>query len=517
MSSEFSLRIGSRHKHAYHIINKYSEEPHNNYTILIIIDTPNQNRLFEEQIKSIMTLIEADLAIVAKWIIPVVPRQTVYRDHCLVIKDGLILDIVRAADLKEKYNVRQVNHLGDAPDSADEHILIPGLFNMHAHSALSLLRGYADDVSLHDWLTKFIWPAESAHLSEEFVRLGTELACAEMIRTGTTYCNEMYFFPEVAAEVIARSGMRGTVAVPIIKFPSSYAKDESDYIEKGEKLIAHYHGHDHIKVSLGPHAVYTITDEAYTRVKELSEQHNLVIHTHLHETHREVDDEVATNGVRPIARLERLGILSKRLVAVHMTHLNTGEISLLKEKQVNVVHCPESNLKLGVAGICPVHQLMENGVNVGIGTDSAASNDDLDMLGELRCAAYVDKLCFNVAMKEQQPAPGQSVTNAAQILEMATINGAKALGVDRQLGSLEIGKKADIVAVKVTSPPIYDPISHLVYVGTNRVCDVWVDGKQLLKESKLTEIDENQIKQKVKAFSEKILTMRPKTDTKIIQ
>ncbi|GAM27205.1 hypothetical protein SAMD00019534_103800 [Acytostelium subglobosum LB1] len=415
-----------------------------------------------------MEIKTVDLIIQAKWIIPVVPQYTVYKDHSLVVHNGLILDIVRTSDVPLKYYATE-NKVLDTADATDCHILIPGLFNMHAHSAMALFRAYADDVSLHDWLTKFIWPAEAQYVNRDSVKLGTELACLEMLKTGTTYFNEMYYHPESALEVVDKCGMRATVAVPIIKFPTSYAATEAEYIDKGEVLIEQYKGHDRIKMSLGPHAVYTITDEAYLRVKKLSEQHGLVIHTHLHETHREVEDEVVASGMRPIDRLEQLGVLSDKLVAVHMTHLTPQEIDLIEKRKVNVVHCPESNLKLGVAGICPVHALVNKGVNVSIGTDSAASNDDLDMLGELRCAAYVDKLCFNIALQSNGESTDKSVTKAAHILSMATINGAKALGVDKHLGSLELGKKADIVAVKATSHPIYDPISHLVYVGTNKI------------------------------------------------
>eukprot|EP01133_Synstelium_polycarpum_P002276 gene2276-2581_t len=410
---------------------------------------------------------EADLAISAKWIIPIVPEDTVLVDHCVVLKDGKILDIIRTASLEQSYNVRNVVVM-DEGDDGDHYVLTAGFFNMHAHSAMSLLRGYADDVSLHDWLTKFIWPAEARWVSEEFVRLGTELACMEMIKTGTTYCNEMYYFPEVAAKVFEDSGMRATVSAPIIKFPTCYAANEAEYIEKGEKLIEAYKGNDKIKIALGPHAVYTITDEAYIKVKELSEKHGLKIHTHLHETVREVQDEVEASGKRPIERLNGLGILSDSLIAVHMTQLTADEIKLVADKQVNVVHCPESNLKLGAAGICPLHQLVECGVNVSIGTDSAASNDDLDMLGELRCAAYIDKLCYNTTLRNENQAQSGAVTPARKILGMATVNGARALGVDSYLGSLERGKAADIVAIKISSPPVYDPISHLVYVGTNK-------------------------------------------------
>ncbi|EGG25219.1 putative amidohydrolase [Cavenderia fasciculata] len=466
---------------------------------------------------------EVDLIIGAKYIIPIVPSRTYLVDHVIVVKDKKIVDIVKKSQVDEKYKAKEVVQLGGgarAGDSdLDEYILTAGFFNMHCHSAMTLLRGYADDVSLLDWLTKFIWPAEAKWVGEEFVKLGTELACLEMIKTGTTYANEMYYYPEIAAEVMENSGMRATVSVPIIKFPTIYANNEAEYLEKGEKFIEQYKSNEMIRPALGPHAVYTITDEAYLRVKELSEKHNLVIHTHLHETHVEVADEEKLNGKRPLARLDGLGVLSERLIAVHMTQLTKEECQLVADNKVNVVHCPESNLKLGVAGICPVHQLEKCGVNVCIGTDSAASNDDLDMLSEMRCAALVDKLCYNMTLKsELEPNPQSSgVTPSHRMLSMATINGAKALGVDKELGSIEIGKFADIVAIKVTSPPIYDAISHLVYVGTNRVTDVWVGGKNLLKNTVLQTMNEDEIRKKVIEFSKKIKDIRPTTGTIVIQ
>jgi len=464
-------------------------------------------------------LLDADFAVVAKWIIPVVPENTVYENHCIVVKQEKILDIIKYSDLEMHYNVKNVINLKEMNTDSNndpnvEYILAPGFFNMHAHSAMTLLRGYADDVSLHDWLNKFIWPAEAQYVSEEFVELGTQLACMEMIKTGTTYCNEMYYFPEVSARVIQESGIRATVAAPIIKFPTVYAKDEAEYIEKGIKLIENYRDNDKIRISLGPHAVYTITDEAYKTVKELSEKYKLPIHTHLHETHIEVNGEIESSGKRPIQRLNDLQVLSPSLVAAHMTQLDKNDIDLVAKNGVHVVHCPESNLKLGVSGVAPIHKLISRNVNVSLGTDSAASNDDLDILGELRTAAYVDKLSYNSSGDHDET---HVCTPSYRVLSMATINGAKALGVDDKLGSLEVGKLADFIAVKINSFPIYDPISHLVYVGTNKVSDVWVSGQQLLKNGKCTQINETALNSKVLEFSKKIHSTRPITKLKVIQ
>ncbi|KAF2074575.1 hypothetical protein CYY_004121 [Polysphondylium violaceum] len=464
-------------------------------------------------------LLDADFAVVAKWIIPVVPENTVYENHCIVVKKEKILDIVKYSDLEMRYNVKNVINLKEMNTDSNkdpnvEYILTPGFFNMHAHSAMTLLRGYADDVSLHDWLNKFIWPAEAQYVGEEFVELGTQLACMEMIKTGTTYCNEMYYFPEVSAKVIQESGMRATVAAPIIKFPTCYAANEDEYIEKGIKLIESYAGNEKIKISLGPHAVYTITDEAYKKVKELSEKYKLPIHTHLHETHIEVNGEIEASGKRPIQRLKELEVLSPSLIAAHMTQLDSNDINLVADHGVHVVHCPESNLKLGVSGVAPIHKLLSREVNVSLGTDSAASNDDLDILGELRTAAYVDKLSYNSSTEKLS---NHVCTPSYKVLSMATINGAKALGVDDKLGSLELGKMADFIAVKINSFPVYDPISHLVYVGTNKVSDVWVSGKQLLKNGKCTTINETALNSKVIEFTSKINSTRPNTKLKVIQ
>ncbi|KYR02552.1 putative amidohydrolase [Tieghemostelium lacteum] len=458
---------------------------------------------------------EVDLIVIAKWIIPVIPENTVYENHCLVVKDKRIVDITRVTDVDQKYNAKLVYNLKELNPNGAEYIITPGFFNMHSHSAMALFRSYADDVSLHDWLNKFIWPAEGQYVSEEFVRVGTQLACMEMIKTGTTYCNEMYYYPEISAKVIEASGMRATVAAPIIKFPTVYASNENEYIDKGLKLIESFKDNEKIKISLGPHAVYTITDDCYKKVLEISNKYNLPIHTHLHETHKEVEDEIISSGERPIDRLNNLGLLSNKLIAVHMTQLTPNDLDLVEKNKVNVVHCPESNLKLGVAGICPVHKMQQKNINVSLGTDSAASNDDLDLLGEVRTAAYLDKLAYNLKnldAQEQTSTP----TAAYKILQMATLNGAKALGVDKDLGSLEPGKFADFIAVRVSNPPIYDPISYLVYVGTNKVTDVWVAGEQLVKNSKLTRQSEQEIRQQVQVFSEKIQATRPSTKMNII-
>ncbi len=416
-----------------------------------------------------------DSLIHARWIIPAHPDGVVLEHHSLALKDGRILDILPQNEAHARYQADNVIERG-------EHALIPGLINAHTHAAMSLLRGLADDLPLMDWLNHHIWPAETQWVSDEFVRDGSLLAMAEMLRGGTTCFNDMYFFPEVTARAATDVGMRACIGLIVIDFPSAWAGSADEYLDKGLALHDELRNHPLLRTAFAPHAPYTVSDAPLERIRVLADELDMPVHMHVHETVAEVEQSQAQFGMRPLERLARLGLVSPSLLAVHMTQLLDAELAHLASSGTHVLHCPESNLKLA-SGFCPVHKLLNAGVNVALGTDGAASNNDLDMFGEMRTAALLAKAVANDA----------SALPAAQALRMATLNGARALGLGDETGSLEKGKAADIVAVRlddIECQPFYNVISQLVYAtGRDKVSDVWVAGRQLLKERELLTLD----------------------------
>jgi 5-methylthioadenosine/S-adenosylhomocysteine deaminase len=422
-----------------------------------------------------------DTLLHARWIIPVDDRHRYLEHHSIAIHDDKILEILPTQQAQGKYSAN-VNR------TYDQHALIPGLINSHTHAAMNLFRGLADDLSLMDWLQNHIWPAEAKHVNEAFVHTGTELAIAEMIRSGTTCFNDMYFFPDITARVAADVGMRACVGLILIDFPTVWANNSEEYIDKGLAVFDHYKGHELIRTAFAPHAPYTVSDEPLKHIRTLADELDLNVHMHVHETAFEVSDAEKNTGVRPLARLNDLGLLTPSFQAVHLTQLLDDEIALLAATGSHVIHCPESNMKLA-SGICPVSRLLNAGINVALGTDSSSSNNNLDMFGEMRTAALLAKISTMDA----------TAVPAEQVLKMATINGARALGIEGITGSLEAGKFADIVAVNfdtIETIPVYDPISHLVYCSSrDHVTDVWIAGKQRLTDKKLNTIDEKKLKQ----------------------
>jgi 5-methylthioadenosine/S-adenosylhomocysteine deaminase len=409
---------------------------------------------------------QADEFIVAPhWLIPVEPTATILTNHVAVIRNGKILAIAERTDARHQWpSARWI----ERPD----HVLIPGLINAHTHASMALLRGCADDLPLDVWLNEHIWPAESRWVSREFVRDGADLAILEMIRSGTTCFHDMYLFPDEVAAVAAERGIRAVSSIIVLEIPTAWATTVDEYLERGLVMHDRYREHPLVSTSFGPHAPYTVGDPAIKRVVTLANQLDNIVQMHVHETADEVRSAVAATGKRPLARLDELGLLTPLLNAVHMTELDAAEISLLAERGVSVIHCPESNMKLA-SGICPVSELLAAGVNVAIGTDGAASNNDLDMFGEMRTAALLAK----VATRNAACVP------AATALEMATINGARALGLDDRIGSLVPGKSADMVCVTLATPacqPVHNALSQLVYsVSREQVTDVWVAGRSL--------------------------------------
>jgi len=433
---------------------------------------------------------QVDTLIHARWIIPVEPESVTYEHHSLAIDGGRIVDLLPTELARQKYTATQVEELAD-------HALLPGLINCHTHAAMTLLRGIADDLQLMDWLQHHIWPLEQRWVSEAFVRDGTELAIAEMIRGGTTCFQDMYFFPEVAAQQAILHGIRASIGLIVVDFPTVWAENGDAYIEKGLALHDQLRHEPLITTAFAPHAPYTVSDAPLKKIRMLADELELPVHIHVHETRHEVEQEQAKTGMRPLQRLHELGLVTPSLMAVHMTQLSGEEMDLLRDSGAHVVHCPESNLKLA-SGFCPVAELLARGVNVALGTDGAASNNDLDLFGEMRTAALLAKAVANDA----------SALPAMTALKMATINGAKAIGIDRETGSLEIGKAADVIAVDLSeleTQPLYCPISQIVYAASRRqVSDVWVAGKRLLKHRELTTIDLAALTEKISQWRQRL-------------
>lgn len=420
-----------------------------------------------------------DTIIEARWIIPVEPQKTILTNHAIVINGGIIHAILPSSQAKSKFTSQ--NHI-----ALSHHAIIPGLINLHTHAAMTLMRGLADDLPLMEWLKHHIWPAETRFVDAHFVLDGTMLACAEMLKGGVTCFNDMYFFPEITAKAVIECGMRAAIGLIVIDFPSAYASDTDDYLLKGLMLHDCYPQHPQLSFCLAPHAPYSVSDKALTKIMTYAEQLDSPVHIHLHETNDEINTSLDTYGLRPIERLHHLGLLSPNLIAVHMVHLTKEEIALLKQQNCNIAHCPSSNLKLA-SGIAQIADLLVQGINVGIGTDSAASNNRLDMFEEMRLTALLAKAQSNQA----------EALSAHQALRMATLNGAIALGIDKITGSLAIGKAADITAVDFSGlalSPCFDPVSHLVYVaGREQVSHVWVNGKLLLDDGELVTLDETEL------------------------
>ena len=431
-----------------------------------------------------------DLLLHAGWLVTVDSDNRVLTEHCLAIHAGKIIDILPSIDAATKYTPQHEQHF-------EHHVLMPGLINSHTHLAMNLMRGIADDLPLMEWLEQHIWPIEAKWVSDSFVRDGSRLAIAEMIRGGTTCFNDMYFYPDEVARVAIDAGIRASIGLIVIDFPTVWANNADEYISKGLQVHEQVRDNPLITTAFAPHAPYTVSDAPFQKINSLAEQMDIPIHMHIHETADEVNNALKDHGQHPLGRLDDLGMLSPRLLAVHMTQLTDDDIEKVARSGTHVLHCPESNLKLA-SGFCPVQKLLDAGVNVCLGTDGAASNNDLDMFSELRTAAML--------AKGVSADPCSVDANTA--LRMATINGAKALGIDEVTGSFEIGKAADIIAIDINhleTQPMYDPVSQIVYAtGRHQVSDVWVAGKQLLRERNLTLLNEIELLETAKKWGDKI-------------
>jgi 5-methylthioadenosine/S-adenosylhomocysteine deaminase len=420
-----------------------------------------------------------DLLIEARWLIPIEPAGVTLEHHAVAVDAGRIVAVLPAPQARQRYGARRTVML-------DSHVLLPGLVNLHTHAAMTLLRGYADDMELMAWLKERIWPAEMRLASTAFVRDGTLLAAAEMLRGGITCCNDMYFFPEAAAQAFLRLGMRAALGIIVVDFPSPYGADADDYLRKGIAMRDALRGEPLLSFCIAPHAPYTVSDKTLQRIATMAQQLDVPLHIHVHETQDEIDKEQAQHGVRPLERLRRIGLLGPNLIAVHAVHLTEQEIDLLAEHACSIAHCPTSNMKLA-SGIAPAAQAMGAGINIGLGTDGAASNNRLDLFREMRHAALLAKVATG----------DPRALDAHHVLRMATLNGAAALALDREIGSIEPGKAADLCAVDFSAvelSPCFNPASHLVYAaGREHVSHVWLQGELRVAQGQLLQISNTEL------------------------
>ena len=435
-----------------------------------------------------------DLLIEAGHVVPVQPHGVVLADYAVAVRDGVIVAVLPIADARARFDASEVV---SRPDAA----LIPGLVNAHAHNPMTLLRGVADDLPLMQWLQGHIWPLEAQLIGPEFVADGVTLAIAEMLRGGTTCCNENYFFPDVQAATYRRHGFRARVGLPVIDFPTAWAKSSDEYFDRAGEVHDQWRNDPLVATAFAPHAPYTVSDANFERIRMLADQLDVPVHLHVHETAHEVTQAQQQTGQRPLARLDRLGLVNDRLIAVHMTQLTDAEIALCAERGVSVVHCPESNLKLA-SGFCPACALQRAGVNLAIGTDGCASNNDLDMFGEMRTAALLAKAVGDDA----------SALDAFAALRAATYGGAKALGFEDSIGSIEPGKQADLVCVDLgalETQPLHHVVSQLVYAcGRHQVTDAWIAGQHKLDRRVLVDMDTDGIVANARQWRDRIAAVR---------
>ena len=420
-------------------------------------------------------LLPADLIVEAPWLISVAPGTPTIEDAAIAITGTTIAGVGTRKEINSRFSATRTQIL-------ESHVLLPGLVNAHGHAAMTLFRGYAEDTSLQTWLNEAIWPLEAKWVDDSFVRDGTRLAIVEMIRSGITCFSDMYYYPEVVAEQAKEAGIRAQVAFPVIQFPNAWSASTEEGFHKGFALHDTYRNDPQIEVAFGPHSVYTITDDDLDKILTYSEELDANVQIHLHENAAELKENHALFGTSGVEYLNQRGLLGPRLQAVHTTQLTAEEIGLFAQNNVHVIHCPTSNAKLA-SGVCPTSELIEAGVNVALGTDGAASNNTLDLLNEARLASLMAKL-------QRQDA---AALPARTVLEMATINGARALGLADQIGSLETGKAADMIAIDVSGPeyqPLFDPLAQIVHTSSaSAVSHVWAAGDCILDNRVLPSLD----------------------------
>lgn len=435
---------------------------------------------------------QCDTLIQARWCIPVEPADLILENHAVAVTDGRIVGIMPVGDAREQFDPGVVV---DRPG----HLLIPGLINAHTHAAMTLFRGLAEGMPLETWLAKGVWPLEKAWVSSEMVRDGTKHAIVEMLKGGVTCFSDQYFFPEVSAESAIDLHMRAMIGTPVMDFPTPWAANADEYLAKATDLVHDpFADHPLISTCFAPHSTDALTDDSGQKLRVLADQLDRRVQIHLHETSTEVSTTLEEQGKRPLARLTELGLVNSSLMAVHAIHLTDDELQQFAEVGVSVAHCPRSNLKLA-SGIARVQAMTDAGINVALGTDGAASNNVLDMFGEMRTAALLGKARSGDA----------SAVPASAALRMATLNGAIALGIDAAVGSVEVGKWADLACVDlehINSQPVYDPATQLVYsCNKEQVSDVWVAGRHQVEAGSLSHVDEEEILQRSREWQRRII------------
>ncbi|HKQ52744.1 MAG TPA: amidohydrolase, partial [Pyrinomonadaceae bacterium] len=434
----------------------------------------------------------ADLIISGGTVVTMDASRRVLEDGAVAVKGGRIVAVGPRAEVEAKYSSAR-----ERVDARGK-VVIPGLINGHTHVPMTLFRGLADDLDLNEWLTKYIFPAEAKNVSEEFVRVGARLGLAEMIRGGTTTYCDMYYFEDAIADETAKAGVRGVLGETVIDFPVADNKTWAAAMAYTDKFLTKWKGHALVTAAVAPHAPYTVSEEHLKEVRALSDKHNSPIVTHVSETRKEVEDLTKSKGASPVDYLARIGFLNDRVVAAHVVHPSDEEIGVLKRLGVGVVHNPQSNMKLA-SGVMPVPRMLADDLNLGLGTDGAASNNDLNMWEEIDTTAKLHKV-FTMDPK---------VVTAQQAFEMATIRGARALHLEREIGSIEEGKRADLVVVDLddlNQTPLYNIYSQLVYATkADDVRTVVVEGRVIMRDRRLLTLDEKDIKARARVFRERIL------------
>jgi 5-methylthioadenosine/S-adenosylhomocysteine deaminase len=433
----------------------------------------------------------ADLIVLGGTVVTMNKSRDVIEDGAIAVKAGKIVAVGTRADISRHYAARQtVNATGK--------LIIPGLINGHTHVPMVLFRGLADDLDLQEWLTKYIFPAEAKNVNEEFVRVGTRLGLAEMIRGGTTTYCDMYYFEDAIAEETAKAGVRGVLGETVIDFPVADNKTNEEAMAYVEKFVKRWQGHELIVAAIAPHAPYTVSEAHLRAAKAFSDRTGAPIVTHISETKREVDDSVKAHGASPVAYLERIGFLGDRVIAAHVVWPQGSDSQILKQRGVGVVHNPQSNMKLA-AGVSPVPEMLKEGLRIGLGTDGAASNNDLSMWEEMDSAAKLHKVISG----------DPKVMSAQEAFELATIRGAEALHLEKEIGSLEVGKRADVVIVESDSLnqiPSYNVYSDLVYATkASDVETVIINGRVVMRNQRLLTLDEKAIKKNAQIFRGRIV------------
>lgn len=429
-----------------------------------------------------------DLIIKAKHILQGKLPFIILNDHAIVIHQGNILDIAPQTNISMQYQAKQTTEL-------NHHIILPGLINCHTHIGMNLMRGYADDLELYTWLTKYIWPCEHRYANADFVRDSNYLACAEMIRSGTTCFNDMYFFPEITAEIIDEVGMRAFLGASVLDVPTQYAHSVEEYLQKGLDFIEKYSAHPKITPTLAAHSTYTLKRQDLMRIHEIAQEKNLKINIHLQESPADIENCLKKNSLRPLRLLHELGMTSSQLIGIHFTTYDIEDLSILAETHTRIVHCPESNLKLA-SGLFRIQSFKELNILVGLGTDSVASNNDLNLWGEMRTAAFLAKILA------QDP----RCFPAGEVLALTTCHAAQLLGISSQIGSLEIGHAGDMIAVDINEiemQPCFDLLSHLVYAADRSlVTHTWVNGRCLMEKRECLTLDLDRVRYQTKKWQE---------------